>query len=430
MTDEHIGQLGPAFADYLGGFRPCFAADATAGHFETLCRGLLSDLPRKSVEPIALASGTDERTLQLFLTYSKWDHGLARDLLQRHVAGELASIPGDDLGTVGVIDETSAVKKGTKTPGVRRQYLGCVGKIDNGIVTVHVGVARGSYQTLVEAELYLPREWADDRKRCRAAGIPDDVGFRQKWKIALDELARMRGNGLFCDWLVFDEGYGAMVPMLTVLNVMTQRFVGEVPVNFAVRTSDTGVSRRADAVLTTADAKRGHPLTVKRETVRDAVWRVAERAVSVDGQRYRLLVMINEETAEVKYWVSNALDQPLDRIVWAAFRRATVEHGFRLAKTEIGLTHFEGRTYVGLMRHLILSLVAMGFVAGHTHRLRGKKPEDPRHPRTGLPDTDRRPRRDDPPPSRHGRHPPHRRRHPLPPTPQRGRYEIPQKTAA
>ena len=367
---------------------------------------------------------------QLFLSYSKWDHGLARDLLQRRVAGQLVAIPSDDLGTVGVIDETSAVKKGTKTPGVRRQYLGCVGKIDNGIVTVHVGVAKGSYQTLVEAELYLPQEWTKDRKRCRAAGIPDDVGFRQKWKIALDELVRMRGNGLHCDWLVFDEGYGGMVPMLTVLNVMKQRFVGEVPVNFAVRIGDKGVSQRADKVLTASDAKQGQRITVTRETVRDAVWRVAEQAVTVNEQRYRLLVMINEETAEVKYWITNALDQPLDRIVRAAFRRATIEHGFRLAKTELGLTHFEGRTYVGLMRHLIVSLVVMGFVAEHTHRLRGKKPNDAHHPRTGLPNADRRARRDNRSHSRHLGHPSHRGRHPLPPTPQRRRHEIPQKTAA
>jgi len=430
MTDEQIRQLGPAFAEYLRGYGSCFVAEQTAGHFDTLCRGLLSDLPRKSVEPIALASGTDERTLQLFLSYSKWDHGLARELLQRRVAAELASIPSDDLGTVGVIDETSVVKKGTKTPGVRRQYLGCVGKIDNGIVTVHVGVAKGSYQTLVEAELYLPQEWTQDRPRCRTAGIPDAIPFRPKWKIALDELARMRGNGLHCDWLVFDEGYGAMVPMLTVLNVGKQRFVGEVPVSFAVRVGDDGVSRRADTVLTALEAKQGQRVPVKRETVRDAIWRVAEQAVSVQEQRYRLLVMINEETAEVKYWITNALDQPLDRIVRAAFRRATIEHGFRVAKTEIGLTHFEGRTYVGLMRHLILSLVGMGFVAEHTHRLRGKKPVDPRHPRTGLPNAERRPRRNDPSPSRHADDSAHRGRHPLPPTSQRRRHEISQKTAA
>ena len=167
MTDEQISQLGPAFADYLGGFRSCFAAATTAGHFDTLCRGLLSDLPRKSVEPIALSSGTDERTLQLFLTGSKWDHGLARDLLQRRVAGELAAIPGDDLGTVGVIDETSAVKKGTKTPGVRRQYLGCVGKIDNGIVTV------------VDAGAKVQREAgrAAAGEKCSAQPCSPDFGY-------------------------------------------------------------------------------------------------------------------------------------------------------------------------------------------------------------------------------------------------------------
>ena len=154
------------------------------------------------------------------------------------------------------------------------------------------------------------------------------------------------------------------------------------------------------------------------------------RAVFVDGQHYRLLVMINEETAEVKYWITNALDQPLDRIVRAAFRRATVEHGFRLAKTEIGLTHCEGRTYVGLTRHLILSLVVMGFVAEHTQRLRKKKSPSPRDPRTSLPHAHRRPRQDDPPSPRHRPHPAHRHYHPLPPTPQRRRPNLPQKTAA
>ena len=427
MTNEPIG---PALSEYLGAYRPCFATEQTKGHFDTLCRGLLSDLPRKSVEPIALASHTDARTLQMMLTSSVWDHGLARDLLQRQVAATLSTIPADDLGTVGVIDETSAVKKGKRTPGVQRQYLGCVGKVDNGIVTVHIGVAKGSYQTLVEADLYLPQSWDEDRTRCREAGIPDEVVFRPKWKIALDELARMRGNGLHGDWLVFDEGYGAMVPMLTALNVMGQRFVGEVPVNFSVRIGDKGVSQRADEVLTAADAKRGIRVIVPRETVRDAVWRVAERTVMVDEQRYRLLVMINEETAEVKYWITNALDQPLDRIVRAAFRRATVEHNFRVAKTEVGLTHFEGRQYTGLIRHLILSLVVLGFVAGHTHQLRKKKSARPRDARTGLPHHHGGHRRGPPENSRHRSDRPQQQGCRISTTPQRYRHQIPQKTAA
>src|SRR5215213_4758799 len=101
MTEQQITDLGPAFAAYLGGFRDSFVQDRTAAHFDTYCRGLLSDLPRKSVEPVALASGTAVRTLQEFLTTAAWDHESARDLLQQHVAEVLTKLPTDPLGTVG-----------------------------------------------------------------------------------------------------------------------------------------------------------------------------------------------------------------------------------------------------------------------------------------------------------------------------------------
>src|SRR5580704_8016996 len=173
MTDEEITALGPAFAGYLRGYRDCFLQKRTAEHFDNYCRGLLSDLPRKSVEPIALACGTAVRTLQEFLTTAAWDHGQARDLLQRRLADHLGALPADPLGTVGVIDQTSYLKQGDQTPGVQRQYLGCVGKVANGIVTVHVGVSKGRFQALLDADLYLPESWDQDRDRCQAAGILD-----------------------------------------------------------------------------------------------------------------------------------------------------------------------------------------------------------------------------------------------------------------
>ena len=141
MTEQEITALGPAFASYLRRFRDSFGQDRTAAHFDTYCRGLLSDLPRKSVEPIALAAGTAVRTLQEFLVTARWDHDDARDTLQAHLGAVVADLPADALGTVGVVDETSCRKWGDHTPGVQRQYLGCVGKIDSGIVTVHIGVA-------------------------------------------------------------------------------------------------------------------------------------------------------------------------------------------------------------------------------------------------------------------------------------------------
>src|SRR5438552_17724554 len=208
MTDQDLAQLGPAFASFLRPFRPCFLQDRTARHFDNYCRGLLSDLPRKSVEPIALAAGTAVRTLQEFLTTSSWEHDGARDRLQRRVVEVVAERPADALGTVGVIDETSALKKGDQTPGVQRQYLGCVGKVENGIVTVHLAVTRGRFKALLDGTLFLPQSWETDRGRCRAAGIPDGVHHRTKWQLALGQLARAAANGLAVGWLTLDEGYG------------------------------------------------------------------------------------------------------------------------------------------------------------------------------------------------------------------------------
>ena len=428
MTDHEIAGLGPAFAGYLGRFRGCFRQKRTAAHFDTYCRGLLSDLPRKSVEPIALACGTAVRTLQEFLVTANWDHESARDRWHDELARTLDDLPDDPLGTVGVIDETSCVKKGDQTPGVQRQYLGCVGKIDNGLVTVHVGVAKGRFQALLDADLYLPASWDADRTRCREAGIPDDVVYRPKWRIALDQVIRLHARGLRFDWLVFDEGYGSKVPFLDVLSRVNQRFVGEVPVNFAVRTNGRGASRRADAVLTAADAQRGCRFRQVRRTVADAVWRATRRTVVVGEWSYTLVVAINESTAEVKYFVTNASTAPLRQVLAVAFRRATIEHSFRVAKSEAGLTHYEGRQWVGLVRHLVLSLVVLGFVSIHTNRLRGGKSVGDAG--AGVPGVERAMCGPVAAASRHNAGPAHGRSDPLPPASQRAGRPVPQEAAA
>lgn len=428
MTDQEIAGLGPAFARYLGRYRGCFLQERTAGHFDSYCRGLLSELPRKSVEPIALACGTAVRTLQEFLTTADWQHEQAREHLQRRIAEVLDGVPGDDLGTVGVIDETSARKKGEQTPGVQRQYLGCVGKVDNGIVTVHVGVAKGTFQALVDADLYLPASWDADRPRCRGAGIPDAVRYRPKWQIAYDQLVRLEAHGVRFDWLVFDEGYGSKVPFLRVLDAVGQRFVGEVPVSFSVKTATHDGAQRADQVLGADDAKRGQRFRLSRQTVGDTRWRAARQVVEAGGCRWVLVVAINESTAEVKYFVTNATDEPLSRVLRAAFRRATIEHSFRVAKSEAGLTHYEGRQYVGLVRHLVLGLVVLGFVSVHTDRLRGEKPAG--DDGASVPGAERPVRGDVPSPARDAGATARRRSDPLPPTAERTGHTITQEAAA
>ena len=122
-------------------------------------RGQLSDLPEKSVEPIALEAGVAPRTLQEFLSQLKWDEDRMRDRLQHVVAAEHAG-----PHTIGIIDETSDVKKGDKTPGVQKQWSGRLSKTENCIVTVHLGFARGDFHCLLDGELFLPERWDVDRK--------------------------------------------------------------------------------------------------------------------------------------------------------------------------------------------------------------------------------------------------------------------------
>ena len=391
MTEEELEGLGSALDDFLRPYLYCCGYTQTFGHLQTYCRGLLSDLKRKSAEPIALASGCAVRTLQEFLRDHQWQHAQVRAQLQRGVAAELASVPDDGLGNVGLVDETSALKSGTQTPGVQRQYLGCVGKIDNGIVTVHLGVCKGRYKTLLDAELFLPEVWANDRDRCQAAGIPKDMEYRPKWRIALEELDRAKANQVFLDWLTFDEGYGMVPEFARGLDDRNQRFVGEVPKSLSCL-ANNGSTQPPDAALKgrrAEDVVRNSPAFLKqswvkvklsRQTVGTQVWEVKAAPVwqmqdkKWSQRTYWLIWARNEATGEEKYFLSNApANAKLQTLVRVAFRRWNVEHTFRVAKSELGFTHYEGRSYTGLMRHQTLCLLMLTFVAVHTERLRGEK---------------------------------------------------------
>ena len=391
MTEEELDGLGSALDDFLQPYLYCCGYTQTFGHLHTYCRGLLSDLKRKSVEPIALAAGCAVRTLQEFLRDHQWQHSQVREQLQREVGAALAGWPDDGLGNVGLIDETSALKSGTKTPGVQRQYLGCVGKIDNGIVTVHLGVCKGRYKTLIDAELFLPEDWAKDRERCQAAGIPDDMAYRPKWQIALEELDRAKANQVPLDWLTFDEGYGKAPEFVCGLDERQLRFVGEVPkslsclaVNGSGRRPDAQVKgQRAEDVVRHSPAflkQPGVKIKLSRQTVGAQVWEVKAAQVwqmqdkKWSHRTYWLIWARNVATGEEKYFLSNAsADAKLQTLVRVAFRRWNVEHTFRVSKSELGFTHYEGRNYTGLMRHQTLCLLMLTFVAGHTERLRGEK---------------------------------------------------------
>jgi SRSO17 transposase len=391
MTDAEVRGLGPALARYLDKYLFCCLYTQTFGHLVTYVRGLMSDLPRKTCEAIALKAGTAVRTLQEFLRDHVWSFEQARARYQEHVATLLPCLPGDDLGNVGLLDETSAAKTGHKTPGVARQYLGCLGKVDNGVVTVHLGVCKGTFKTLFDADLYLRKEWTDDRKRCRAAGIPDTLVFRTKWQIALEQWDRAKKSGITLDWLTFDEGYGSCPGFILGLVDRQQLFVGEVPRSFSCvavhkrgQHPDQDVKRRkAEDVVHGCVAFKEQAwqvLHLSRASQEDQVWRVKAARVwlhSAAGwaaDSYWLIWACNDETGEEKFFLSNAPpDAAVEVLMRVAFRRWNVEHCFRTAKGQLGFGHFEGQRYAALMRHLTLCLVTLGFVAEHTELLRKKK---------------------------------------------------------
>jgi SRSO17 transposase len=421
MDADEIRQLDPMLRDYLGRFDDCFGRKDTRGHLPVYIRGQLSNLERKSVEPIALDAGVPVRTLQEFLSQHEWDHARMRERLQHTVRDEHTQ---GKAARIGMIDETSAVKKGDKTPGVQRQYLGCVGKQENGIVTVHLGVSVGDFQALLDGDLFLPENWSQDRERCQAAGIPDEVVYRPKTEIALELYDRARANGLEFDWLTFDEWYGSKPPFLRALDDRQQKFIGEIHKDVVgwidpprvtrrpYRRGRRGRGRKTPRIVagsrkaqTVEDLAQSHPALRDQawETwrIKDSdkgliVWKVKHTMLYVKDEEslptkcYHLLVCDNPLTGERKYFISNAPPEtPLKKLLQVAFSRWSIERCFEDQKGEVGLSHWEGRTWLGLQRHLILTSVSYLFLAIACQRLRGKKsggdrlPNPPGHQRRG-----------------------------------------------
>jgi len=373
MTADQIRSLQPALAALLQRFRPCFRRVNTFAHWERYLLGLIADLKRKSIEPIALAAGVAVRTLQEFLAFFVWDHGRVNDMLQHLVMDEHGSEEA-----IGVIDASAHAKQGDKTPGVQRQWCGESGKRDNCIVGQHLlytdNHSSNPFNCVLASDLYVPESWDEDRDRCRAAGIPDDVVYRPKWRIAIDQIERAIGNGVRFAWQTFDEDYGSVPAFWFELDRLGQRGVGEVRSNFRVwptrprfRSGQKAhAAKRVDHVCRHSPVftrKKWHRIKIKDTTRGPAIWEVkAARVHLVDtsgsgrqsiptDRLYWLIVARNTRTDEIKYFVSNApAKMSLKKMMTVGFARWHVEKWFERAKQEAGFGAFEVRTYTSLIR--------------------------------------------------------------------------------
>jgi SRSO17 transposase len=404
MDATEIRRLQPKLQKYLAQFADCFSRSDTRGHLTTYVHGQLSNLERKSVEPIALAAGVAPRTLQQFLSFLVWDQDQMIDSLQYLVARDHTS-----PRSIGLIDETACPKKGDQTPGVQRQWCGATGKQDNCVVTVHLGYTVDEFHALLDSELYLPESWAADRGRCRSAGIPDAMTYRPKWQIALELYDRAVANGVSFRYLTFDEGYGGKPEFLRQLQARGQMFVAEVPRSFTGWLDPPAVThqpfhrhgrgrgrktprlvagsapaRSVEYHLNWTAAMKDQPWL--RWRVKDTqrgplVWETKHMLLvpkdehGLPGQPLHLIVARNvRDTSEIKFFVSNApSDTPLSELLLVAFSRWHVERCFEDQKTELGFDHFEGRCYLGLKRHQAITAVTHLFLARVHQELRGEK---------------------------------------------------------
>ena len=406
MDADTVLRINPSLTQYLHEFDDCFGRVTARRHLDTYVLGQLGNLPRKSVEPIAEASGTPPRTLQEFLSLYRWDEFAMRDRLQQRVANRHAH-----AHSVGILDETSFVKKGNKTACVQRQYCGAVGKTENCVVSVHLGYATPQFHTLLDGELYLPKAtWHEDRGRCQAAGIPDDVVYRSKGQIGVEQILRARANGIRFAWMTFDEGYGGEPPFLRALDEMGQNYVGEVPVSFRAWTKPPAVLYREHAAgrmgrprkLPRLKVKNNPPVEVRhiasysplfrREVwqtyhVKDGhkgpqVWRAKRIPVwlkdadGLPGAPHHLVVAYHVlEPEKTKCFISNApQDTSLETLLLVALSRWKIERMFQDGKGELGMDHFEVRRFQSIQRHLILSCVSYLFLAEFQQTHRGEKP--------------------------------------------------------
>jgi SRSO17 transposase len=247
--------------------------------------------------------------------------------------------------------------------------------------------------------LYLPKSWDSDRQRCRKAHIPDEIVHRPRWRIGIEQLERVIGQGIRFEYITFDEEYGGVPQFWFELDRLGQRAIGEVPRNFycwSKRPAYTSLrsehsAKRIDNLVAHSPVfcnQKWQRLEIKDTTRGKAVWHIKSGRLHLTDsknkngtgiskptdRKYWLIVAENRKTKETKYFVSNApANVSLKELLSVAFTRWHIEKWFERAKQECGFGAFEVRTYTSLIRHWLSSRIAMYFLASQTKRLRGEK---------------------------------------------------------
>jgi FOG: Transposase len=331
-------------------------------------RGLLAGLERKNGWTLAEHAGAvSPDGMQRLLRTAEWDVDGVRDDLRGYVLDEL----GDPDG-VFIVDETGFVKKGVRSAGVQRQYTGTTGKIDNCQLGVFLAYAGPRGRALIDRELYLPRSWTDDRQRCGAAGVPDEVGFATKPEQALAMLARAHTAGVLSGWVTADEHYGQ--------NRAFRGWLADRAVPFVLAT-------RSDDVLTCPHGRRHQAKTLAALVGPDG-WERRSAGAGAHGERLYDWTVLALDTAGLPagwgHWLlvrrqitpapgkepelafyrcAGPANTPVPELIRVAGARWAIEECFQTAKNEAGLDHYQVRSWRAWYAHITLAMLAAAYLA-------------------------------------------------------------------
>ena len=357
MTRRDVQGWSGGLEAVLERIAPRFARAEPRRRAASYLRGLLAPVERKNGWQLAEAAGdATPDGVQDFLSRARWDADAVRDDLQAYASEHLG-----DADAVLVLDETGFVKKGAKSAGVQRQYTGTAGRIENSQVGVFLGYASRHGHALLDRALYLPKEWAGDAGRRGGARVPEAVAFAPKPKLGLLMLGRARAAGMPFSWVVGDSVYGADHAIRRwaerhrrgyVLAVTSGQRLGLRPVTTWIRQLPRSAWRR----LSAGDGAKGPRLYD---------WACVPYSGAAPGFRGALLVRRSiAKPTELTFYLTHAPEgTALAELVRVAGARWSIESLFEQAKGEVGLDHYEVRSWVGWHRHTTLAMLALAYLA-------------------------------------------------------------------
>lgn len=332
--------------------------------------GLLSGAERKNSWTLAEQAGDlTPDGMQRLLNFYRWDADAVRDDLRGYVLDDLAASSG-----VVVADETGFLKKGTKSAGVQRQYSGTAGRIENCQLGVFLTYVSSRGRALIDRELYLPKSWTEDRKRCEEAGIGADVEFATKPELARRMLERLLDAGADVEWFTADEAYGDNPGLRSWCEQAALNYVMAISCDHHFSTP--AGKTRADELARSAGSQGWQRLSAGEGSKGHRLYDWLLLDPGVPGGQQLLVRRSISKPAELAYYICHSTyPAPIAELVRVAGSRWAVEETFQFTKNETGLDHYQVRKYEAWYRHITLSMLAAAFLTtlAHAERLRDEK---------------------------------------------------------